>query len=91
MTVSRPPRACNAAMRFLTSGTVQTLPFEASGLPPMMTMCCVRSISGMGNSALWPNISNWTSWCGIWSTVEAEKADRAPMAFFSAGTCGEML
>ena len=78
-------------MRRLTSGTVQTLPFDASGLPPMMTLCCVRSISGMGNSALWPYIHNWTSWCGTWSTLLAENIALAPSALRNAGIWPAML
>ena len=37
------------------------LPLLASGLPPMMSMKCVRSTSGIGNSALCPYIHIWTS------------------------------
>jgi len=53
--------ARSASSRFFTSGTVQTLPLLASGLPPMISMKRVRSTSGIGNSALCPYIHIWTS------------------------------
>ena len=71
-TTSLPPRAFSAAIRPRMSGAVISEPFDASGLAPSISRCCVRSTSGIAIDSPVPYISALAISFGRWSTVLAE-------------------
>ena len=48
-------------------------PFDTAGLAPSISMCAVRSMSGIGNSARSPNISIELRCWGSWSVEVADE------------------
>ena len=65
------------------SGAVISEPFDASGLAPSISRCCVRSTSGIATVSGAPYISALAISFGRWSTVLAENTLRVPSAFSS--------
>ena len=53
-------------------------PFDTAGFAPKMSMCCVRSTSGIGNSARLPNISAELRCWGSWSVEVADELFAVP-------------
>ncbi len=71
-TTTVPPRATIARSRWRAPGAVMSEPFDTDGFAPSTSMWSVRSMSGIGNSARFPNISADVRCCGSWSADVAE-------------------
>ncbi len=67
------------------SGAVSRLPLETSGFAPSTRKNSVWSTSGTAKRPGDPNIWDWATILGSWSTLVAEKRQRVPRLFWNVG------
>lgn len=85
-TTTVPPRAITSRRRCRAPGALISDPLETDGLAPRTSMKSVRSRSGIGNIARFPNISADVRCWGSWSVDVAEEWLRPPIASRSGTT-----